>query len=165
MNSSSRLVTGSVIAALLVVGAIFLDWAVPERTAAELYADTLREHAEGQALEPAREAAIRQAYPLQGTDEPFHGVLLAVIAGLAAALLIAGSAVAETQAARAETLLRAGGVALGLAFVLALLDTSSEVFALRNRGLGLYLALVCSLAGCLAGTVASARVAPGAEKD
>ena len=43
MLTASNLSTAALVLAALAVGACFLDWAVPTKSAAEMYADTLRE--------------------------------------------------------------------------------------------------------------------------
>jgi hypothetical protein len=158
--TSFHLSVAAIACAALSLGSCFLDWAVPAQSLADLMADTIGKHAEGAPLDPRRQAQIREAYPLQGTDEPFHGVLLMVLAAAGALLVVGGVSMARDgeRADLAEGLLRGAGAVLGIAFLLTLLDGGSDVFIVRSRGAGIYAAIVLSLAGCLAATFASATL-------
>ncbi len=164
MLTSSHLSIAAIACAVLCVGAAFLDWAVPAQSLADLMADAVGKHADGQPLDPRQQEAIRQAYALQGNDEPFHGILLVVLAAAGGLLAVGGLSLARDVARLdlAEGLLRGSGAVLGVAFLLALLDSGSDVFVVRSRGVGLYATIVLSLAGCLAATFASAKL-PGRE--
>ena len=134
MRSASNLSTAALVLAALAVGATFLDWAVPAKSAADLYADTLREHAEGTPLDPRRQAELREAYPLQGVDAPFHAVWFILLQVVGAGLVVAGISLAKHPGRRrlAEGLLRAGGAVFAVAFLVAMLDSSSECSAVAS---------------------------------
>jgi hypothetical protein len=149
----------------LAAAATFLDWAVPRVSAAELLIESQRLRAAGEEIPAGQAAKARVAFGLSGTDAPFHGTAVLVLV-MAGGVLIAIGASTAKQPERvqvAETELRAGGGVLALAFLVLLLDCSSEVFSARARGAGLWAALALTIAGALAATFASAQVRPEEE--
>ncbi len=162
MFTTSNLSTAALVCGAACVLAVFLDWAVPKQSAVEMFHETVRQHAEGEQIDPRRQAQIAAAYPLQGMDEPFHGVAFIAICVFAVAFVVAGVSLAKVdgRAKLAEGLLRAGGAAFVIAFGIAMMSSASEVFPARERAVGLWLAMGASLAAGLCATFASAKLAP-----
>jgi len=156
-----HLSTAALVCAALAAGACLLDWAVPPRSLAAINAAAHANHMRGNreaVAAAAREAA--RAFPLQGTDEPFHGLWVVVLAGVGAALAAAGSA-AATRAdghSSAEGVLRGSGVTLGLGFLVVLMDFGSDIFDQRARAPALWFTAGLLLVGCLAATFASTKL-------
>ncbi len=156
-----HLSTAALVCAALAAGTCLLDWAVPPRSLAAVYASAHASHLRGDreaVAAAAREAA--RAFPLQGTDQPFHGLWVLVLAGVGAALAAAGSAAATRADGRsaAEGVLRGSGVVLGLGFLVVLVDVGADIYDERSRALGLWLTAGLLLAGCFAATFASAKL-------
>ncbi len=161
--SASHLSTAAIVCALLGAVTCLLDWAVPPRSLAAATAAAHASRLDGGGNDAAhRVREVATAFPLQGTDQPLHGIWVMVLAALGAGL-IAGGLLLAGQPGRqqvAEGTVRGAGVVLALGFLLVLMDVGSDVFAQRERGLPLWITGVLLVAGCLAATFASVKLAP-----
>ena len=105
---------------------------------------------------------MQAAYDLEGTDKPFHGIWVIVVAALGAVLAAIGvslSSLATHARGAAEKTLRAAGILFACGAVIVLLDGAPGNFRTAERGTGFWLTLVLTLAACFCVTLASARIA------
>jgi len=164
-----RLSVAAIVCGALAIGTCFLPWAVPQRSIADLQAELHRMRLDGGDEDPgALMREMQVSYNRKGTDAPFHGVWVIVVAVLAAALAAVGGALSSLPAdlrAVAEKTLRTAGVVFAAGAVLVLLDGSPGNFRTADRGTGFWLTLVLTLAACLCATLASARVSKRAAAD
>ena len=159
--SANALATTAIVLGAIAVCACFLSWAEPRRPAGDIAAELKRglEGPERPEDAPRLLGGLREAYAQSGTGKPFHGIWVAVLAGLGALVaMVAASMKDEARARHAETALRAAGAIFALAFLVVLIDSSSGIYERKDRAAGLWIAMVAALAAALVATFASARV-------
>lgn len=159
--SDNPLGTAAIVLGAVVVAACFLDWASPRRAASAIRAGLERDLQAPERPDdvPGRIGELREAYGQAGTGKPFHGVWVAVIAGLATLITMAAASLeGEARARYAETAYRVAGAIFAVGMFVVLLDAGSGLFQRKERALGLWIALAASLGAALAATFASTRL-------
>ncbi len=162
--SANTLATTAIVLGAVAVAACFFDWATPRRAAGEIRAELERDlrAPDRQGDVPGRISHLREAYGQAGMGKPFHGIWVAVIAGIAVLVtMVAASLKDDARARYAETTYRVAGAIFAIGMFVVLLDASSGLFQRKDRALGLWIALGASLAAALAATFASTRLGDG----
>lgn len=157
--TSNSLATTAIVLGAIVVGACFLPWAAPRRSAADLAGELERglETGDRPADAPLLIGGLREAYAQAGTGKPFHGMWAALLAGLGVVVTMVAASLKDEARKHAEMTYRVAGAIFALAMLVVMLDAGSGIFGRKDRAAGLWIAMGAALAAALAATFASAR--------